>query len=87
MTTVGYGDYVPVTFPGQVVAMFLMVFGIGVFVILTNFVAARLDGLRSRSEDSVALLREENAIIRAELAEIKELLRQRETMAEDETDT
>jgi voltage-gated potassium channel len=84
MTTVGYGDYVPVTFPGQVVAMFLMIFGVGIFVILTNFVAARLDSLRRRSEDSVSLLRQENASIRAELAEIKALLQQQRSAADDE---
>jgi voltage-gated potassium channel len=85
ITTVGYGDFVPVTFPGRVVAMFLMVFGVGIFVVLTNFVAARLDGFRHDGEDGVAILREENAIIRAELAEIKDLLQQHNSTADGDT--
>lgn len=88
MTTVGYGDFVPVTFPGRVVAMFLMIFGVSIFVVLTNFVAARLDGFRHDGVEGIALLQQENAIIRAELAEIKGLLQQQQgTIVEDETNT
>jgi voltage-gated potassium channel len=90
ITTVGYGDFTPVTFPGRVLAVVLMTFGIGVFAVLTSFMAAKLavlqdagrhpagghlDGLAAW-EDIVATVREENAIIRAELAELRELLGQ-----------
>lgn len=84
MTTVGYGDYVPVTFPGRVAAMILMVFGIGLFAVLTSFVARRLVALQDKGEDLVAIVTEQNAIIRAELAEIKELLKQQESVDQDE---
>jgi voltage-gated potassium channel len=76
ITTVGYGDYVPVTFFGRILAMVLMTFGIGIFAVLTSFVASRLVALQDDQEDIVATVREENAAIRAELAEIKELLEQ-----------
>ena len=56
--------------------MVLMAFGIGVFAVLTNFVAVKLGRIRDDSEDVDAIVREENAIILAELAEIKKLLKQ-----------
>ena len=39
MTTVGYGDKVPVTVEGKVVAMILMVTGVGLFGVLTGLFA------------------------------------------------
>lgn len=76
MTTVGYGDYVPVTLPGRLMAIGLMTFGIGIFAVLTSFMATRLVTRQTDEEDVVALVRQENAIILAELAELKELLKQ-----------
>jgi voltage-gated potassium channel len=77
ITSVGYGDYVPVTFWGRVLAMVLMIFGIGIFAVLTGFVAARVVKLQKGPEDIIAIVREENAAIRDELAALKELLNQR----------
>ena len=76
MTTVGYGDYVPITLPGRFLAIGLMTFGIGIFAVLTSFVASRLVLQQDDGEDVAALVKEENASIRAELAEIKALLLQ-----------
>ena len=56
--------------------MVLMTFGIGVFAVLTSFVPARVVALQSQEEDATLALGEENALIRAELAEIKLLLEQ-----------
>ena len=42
MTTVGYGDHVPVTLTGQLMAMILMTFGVGIFAVLTGFLATKL---------------------------------------------
>ena len=87
VTTVGYGDYTPVTFPGRVLAMVLMTFGIGIFAVLTSFVAARVVVLQDGGEveDLGALMKEENATIRAELAELKQLLQQQGSMNDDES--
>ena len=76
MTTVGYGDFVPVTNTGRMLAIFLMTFGIGVFAVLTSFLASNFVLQKDDQEDSIAVLREENATMRAELAEIKELINQ-----------
>lgn len=74
MTTVGYGDFVPVTHSGRILAVGLMTFGIGIFAVLTSFAASNLMILRGDQDDVVALVREENAVIRAELAELKSLI-------------
>ena len=39
MTTVGYGDKVPATVEGKIVAMILMVTGVGLFGVLTGLFA------------------------------------------------
>lgn len=84
MTTVGYGDYVPVTFAGRITAMVLMTFGIGVVAVLTSFMASSLVGRQDDQEDIAAIVRQENALIRTELAEIKELLRRQGSRDDDE---
>ena len=85
---------VPVTFPGRILAIVLMTFGIRIFAVLTSFVAARVvvpqddgqdDGHQDGWEDIAAIVREENAILRAELAELKELLKQQGAMENKET--
>jgi len=84
MTTVGYGDYVPITLPGRLLAIGLMTFGIGIFAVLTSFVASRLVRLQDDQEDVLTLIKEENAIMRAELAEIKEMLNDQNKARESE---
>lgn len=83
VTTVGYGDKVPVTYLGRILALVMMLFGIGIFAVLTSFVASRVVLVQDDDEELMAVVRaenaatrEENALIRAELAEIKELLQQ-----------
>ena len=76
MTTVGYGDFVPVTHTGRIIAVVLMTFGVGIFAVLTSFMASHLVIWRSDRNDLLELVREENAIIRAEIAELKALITQ-----------
>ena len=83
MTTEGYGDLVPVTHTGRLLALLLMTFGIGLFAVLTSFVASRVVRLRADPEAIIATMQEENAMIRAELAEIRALLERRDGL-EDE---
>jgi voltage-gated potassium channel len=75
MTTVGYGDYVPVTYAGRLLAIGLMIFGIGIFAVLTSFMASKITISQDDQTGLITELREENALIRAELAEIKSLLK------------
>ena len=41
-TTVGYGDKVPVTPPGKLIAAIYMLVGIALFAILSGLLAAKL---------------------------------------------
>lgn len=52
MTTVGYGDVVPVTTEGKLVAMILMVVGVGLFGVLTGLFARLFMGPELKREDS-----------------------------------
>jgi voltage-gated potassium channel len=50
ITTVGYGDHVPSTAEGQIVAAVIMVSGIGVLTVVTaTITAAFVESLRSRA--------------------------------------
>jgi voltage-gated potassium channel len=82
MTTVGYGDYVPVTDLGRLLAIGLMTFGIGIFAVLTSFLASKFVVQKNDQEDVIAVVLNENAAIRAELAELKDLIRQQNEMDE-----
>ena len=44
ITTVGYGDYYPVTFLGQMTAMFIMVSGLGIIAVLASLLSRMLIG-------------------------------------------
>ncbi|GAB4429012.1 MAG: ion transporter [Anaerolineae bacterium] len=67
VTTVGYGDFFPVTVPGRAVALLLMVGGITLFSVLTSYLSTSF--ISADSEDDTELLRQE-------LAEVKQLLQQ-----------
>jgi voltage-gated potassium channel len=58
VTTVGYGDKYPVTAEGRIVAMILMVAGIGLFGILSGLAASFFIGTREHS-----IILEENKIL------------------------
>jgi voltage-gated potassium channel len=85
ITTVGYGDYYPVTVPGRIAAMFIMVAGVGVIGALASILASLLVGGGSSAdaaEDAEAVVTaatgsrrdDEIAAIRAELASIRALI-------------
>jgi voltage-gated potassium channel len=51
VTTVGYGDVVPTTVEGRILAIFVMVMGLGLFSLLTANFSAFLIGRNKREED------------------------------------
>jgi len=71
MTTVGYGDLVPVTHAGKALAVVLMFLGIGLFGVLTSFLASVFAAPIHEQRD------EDLAAIQSDLTEIKALLKDR----------
>jgi voltage-gated potassium channel len=66
MTTVGYGDRYPVTTEGRVVGAALMVLGVGLFGVLTAFLASRFVRADEGESEVVGL--------RRDIAELRRLL-------------
>jgi voltage-gated potassium channel len=52
ITTVGYGDRYPLSMEGRIIAMVLMFSGVGLFGILSGFVASLLVGKKTEAENS-----------------------------------
>jgi voltage-gated potassium channel len=87
ITTVGYGDYYPVTFLGQLTAMFIMLSGIGVIAVLASLLSRMLIGAASELHEEIepnpgasSQVEQEVASIKVELAELRRML---ERMSED----
>jgi voltage-gated potassium channel len=91
ITTVGYGDYYPVTGEGQFMAIILMFFGLGIIGVLSSFLASTFISLQRRrqariagenehgeenDEDETTNLKAELASMKEELTAIKQLLEQ-----------
>jgi len=79
ITTVGYGDYYPVTTPGRITAMFIMVAGVGIIGALASILASLLVGGGSAPAEEVTdtpepMVEQELVRIRNELAEVRQLL-------------
>jgi voltage-gated potassium channel len=88
ITTVGYGDYYPVTGWGQSLAIILMFFGLGIIGVLSSFLASTFISLQRRREARIASGQEtdednvedeeidedETSSLQAELAAMKEEL-------------
>lgn len=63
LTTVGYGDFYPKTFPGRLIALFVMIVGIGVLSVLNGLVARVLLEKKLRKELGMESIKVENHII------------------------
>jgi voltage-gated potassium channel len=81
ITTVGYGDYYPVTVGGRITGMFIMVTGVGVIGALASLMASLLIGeSHSTAEEEVAdqerqtVIEKELVTIREELAGLRRLI-------------
>ena len=81
ITTVGYGDYYPVTMAGRITAMFIMFMGVGIIGALASILASLLVGDRlppRRRKRPVQRLRplskRSSRAIKDELAALRQLL-------------
>lgn len=54
-TTVGYGDMTPETIPGRLIAVFLMIVGIGFVSMLTGTIATYFLNMKSFAEDKAVI--------------------------------
>lgn len=70
LTTVGYGDRFPVTTEGRIVAVVLMIAGLGLFGTLSGFVAAWFLGPSPQQAEN-------NDDVRFEIAQIRQLVEER----------
>ena len=71
VTTVGYGDIVPVTQAGRALALVLMIGGVALFGALTANLASILMRRDNASSASVASLAEEMRLMRDEVAQLR----------------
>ncbi|MAD61736.1 MAG: hypothetical protein CMH49_09560 [Myxococcales bacterium] len=77
VTTVGYGDFTPVTNEGRLLAVFLMSAGIGIFGIFSvQCTQLILNKQKDEDEEELNKLRQELSEVKSELVEIKGLLTQ-----------
>jgi len=74
VATVGYGDYYPVTFAGHITGVLLMVVGVGIFGVISAFLAHTFisPNRRAGTPNNNAKLAE----MKGELVEIRQLLAQ-----------
>jgi voltage-gated potassium channel len=84
IATVGYGDYYPVTAVGRIIAVFVMLSGIGIFVLLVDSLSQRrLQRTESRlkSKSQAGPLRdEEKMAIKNKIDEIEKLIKEVHTL-------
>ena len=88
ITTVGYGDYYPVTYWGRVTGMFIMFAGIGIIGALASILASVLVGEAPPEEVAEGATVELALTVEQELAGIKQelaLLRQMLERNDDST--
>lgn len=83
ITTVGYGDFAPVTIAGRIAAMAIMVAGVGLIGALASLLASVLvgdsDDDEPPSDEPIDGMRDELVAIRTELAELRALLERRDS--------
>ena len=74
MTTVGYGDYFPVTIPGRIVAVGLMIGGITLIGVVTATLASWIVERVSNETAKASATEEQVEILRAEVSELKQMI-------------
>jgi voltage-gated potassium channel len=92
ISTVGYGDYYPVTEGGRLIAVVLFTFGVGIFGVISSTLASWFLQPRSRREqrqieEGDRLMRQEITELRKEIQAIRDMLNDKnrtEPIEEDE---
>ena len=82
ITTVGYGDFYPVTAAGRITAMFIMFMGVGIIGALASILASLLVGSSASPEEEAAeaaaapmlSVQEELKAVKEELAVVRQML-------------
>ncbi len=74
ITTVGYGDFYPVTFGGRITAMFIMFAGVGIIGALASILASLLVGSSASAEEEETPVATPALSVQEELKAIKEEL-------------
>lgn len=78
ITTVGYGDYYPVTVTGRIVAVGLMVGGLALIGVVTATLASWIvQRVSVEAQEASAATETQVESLRSEIAELKQLLRER----------
>ena len=76
VTTVGYGDRYPVTDEGRIVAVFLMISGVGLFAIFTGYITSFFNEAEQKEEETaVKTLIEEIRLLRQKVESLERLAR------------
>ena len=75
ITTVGYGDKYPVTTEGRIIAMILMMSGVGLFGTLSGVIASHLFGASSHSGDTSQQVLKELRELRASVDDLTERIK------------
>ncbi len=80
IATVGYGDKYPITEGGRITATLLMAVGVVLFGVLSSFLASTFIASRQKDDKEaiIATLKQDLNTLMADMAEIKQLLQQRD---------
>ena len=75
VTTVGYGDFFPVTFEGRLIAVGLMLGGIALLGVVTATIASWIvEKVAQREEDDAAATRRDLRALSAQIAQLQSTL-------------
>jgi voltage-gated potassium channel len=85
ITTVGYGDYYPVTIGGRITGIFIMLTGVGIIGALASLMASLLIGESHATSEGETVDQGQQTKLESELAAIREELAALRKMMEENT--
>ena len=84
ITTVGYGDFYPVSLWGRVTAIFVMVLGVGLIGVIASLLSGLLIGDQSDAEQEQASALTATSALEQEIASINEKLEELRQLLKDQ---